>query len=141
MNQLIVCSLCGGGYGGGISLFARKETIRQDAQESSSVATLLLFSPCLVVLGLLVLWNHLDTTRAFLLSFSGLFIGWVIVKAIMMMKNTRIPGSIGQGVSMLLAGICSVDALAVSLFAPALMAPCYLAQFSAQILQKKFAAT
>ena len=42
---------------------------------------------------------------------------------------------------MLLAGICSVDALAVSLFAPALMAPCYLAQFSAQILQKKFAAT
>ena len=141
MNQVIVGSLCVGGYVVGISLFARKETKRQDAHQSGSVATLLLFSPCLVILSLLVLWNHLDPTRAFLLNLSGLFLGWVIVKAIMMMKNTRIPGSIGQGVSMLLAGICSVDALAVSLFAPALMAPCYLAQFSAQILQKKFAAT
>jgi len=57
------------------------------------------------------------------------------------MKNSTNKESIGQGVSILLAGICSVDALAVCFFVPALIAPCYVVQFSAHILQKKFAAT
>jgi hypothetical protein len=92
-------------------------------------------------LGLVVIWNHLDPTRVFLLNISGLFLGWLVIKAILTMKNTEQKGAIGQGVSILLAGICSVDALAVCFFVPALIAPCYLAQFSAHILQKKFAAT
>jgi hypothetical protein len=92
-------------------------------------------------LGLVVIWNHLDPTRVFLLNISGLFLGWLVIKAILTMKNTEHKGAIEQGVSILLAGICSVDALAVCFFVPVLIAPCYLAQFSAHILQKKFAAT
>ena len=35
-----------------------------------------------------------------------------------------------KGVSILLPGICAVDAIAVCFFIPSLIAPCYLAQFS-----------
>ena len=141
MDTVIVCSLCLGGYVVGISLFARNESKRTQNDGSSPLGVLLLFTPCLLTLGLLILWNHLDPTRVFLLNISGLFLGWVVIKAILTIRNTTNKGSIGQGVSMLLAGICSVDALAICFFVPALLAPCYLAQFSAHILQKKFAAT
>ena len=141
MDTVMVCSLCLGGYVVGISLFARNESRRSETGGFSPLAVLLLFSPCLLTLGLVVLWNHLDPTRVFLLNISGLFLGWLVIKAILTMKNTEHKGAIGQGVSILLAGICSVDALAVCFFVPALIAPCYLAQFSAHILQKKFAAT
>jgi 4-hydroxybenzoate polyprenyltransferase len=141
MDAVMVCSLCLGGYVVGISLFARNESRRSETSGSSPLAVLLLFSPCLLTLGLVVMWNHLDPTRVFLLNISGLFLGWLVIKAILTMKNTEQKGAIGQGVSILLAGICSVDALAVCFFVPALIAPCYLAQFSAHILQKKFAAT
>jgi 4-hydroxybenzoate polyprenyltransferase len=141
MDAVMVCSLCLGGYVVGISLFARNESRRSETSGSSPLAVLLLFSPCLLTWGLVVMWNHLDPTRVFLLNISGLFLGWLVIKAILTMKNTEQKGAIGQGVSILLAGICSVDALAVCFFVPALIAPCYLAQFSAHILQKKFAAT
>ena len=71
----------------------------------------------------------------------GLFLGWIVFNAVLRMKNSTNKKSIGQGVSILLAGICSVDAMAVCFFVPALMVPCYVVQFSAHILQKKFAAT
>ena len=92
-------------------------------------------------MGLLILWNHLDLTRVFLLNCVGLYLGWIVIRAILIMKNSALKGAIGKGVSILLAGICAVDAVAVCFFIPALIAPCYLAQFFAQILQKKFAAT
>ena len=140
-DPVMVCSLCLGGYVVGISLFARNESRGIETSGSSLLAVLLLFSPCLLTLGLVVMWNNLDPTRVFLLNISGLFLGWLVIKAILAMKNTKHKGSIGRGVAILLAGICSVDALAVCFFVPALIAPCYLAQFSAHILQKKFAAT
>jgi 4-hydroxybenzoate polyprenyltransferase len=141
MNTVTVCSLCVGGYVVGISLFARNESKRSETDGSSPLSILLLFNPCLLTLGLIIIWNHLDPTRVFLLNISGLFLGWIVFNAVLRMKNSTNKESIGQGVSILLAGICSVDALAVCFFVPALMAPCYVVQFSAHILQKKFAAT
>ena len=108
---------------------------------SSRLAIFLLFAPCLLALCLLILWNHLDPTRVFLLNCIGLYLGWIVINAILTMRNSNEYGAIGKGVSRLLAGICIVDALAVSFFIPSLIAPCCLAQFFAQILQKKFAAT
>ena len=70
-----------------------------------------------------------------------LCLGWIVFNAILTMRNSQEYGAIGKGVSTLLAGICVVDALAVSFYAPSLIAPCCLAQLFAQILQKKFAAT
>ena len=141
MNSVLVTSLCLGGYVVGISLFARNESKRSENSSSSRLAILLLFVPCLLTLGLLILWKHLDPTRVFLLNCAGLYLGWIIIRAILIMRNSVLQGAIGKGVSILLAGICALDALALCFFVPLLAAPCYLAQFFAQILQKKFAAT
>jgi 4-hydroxybenzoate polyprenyltransferase len=141
MNTVIICALCVGGYVVGISLFARNESKRGETDGYNSLSILLLFNPCLLTLGLIIMWNHLDPTRVFLLNISGLFLGWIVFNAVLRMKNSTNKESIGQGVSILLAGICSVDALAVCFFVPALIVPCYVVQFSAHILQKKFAAT
>lgn len=142
LDQLFVCSLCVGGYVVGISLFARNESKGKAPSDlSSRLAIFLLFAPCLLALCLLILWNHLDPTRVFLLNCIGLYLGWIVINAILTMRNSNEYGAIGKGVSRLLAGICIVDALAVSFFIPGLIAPCCLAQFFAQILQKKFAAT
>ena len=140
-NPVFMGSLCLGGYVVGISLFARNESKRSENSTSSQLAILLLFAPCLLTLGLLILWNQLDSTRVFLLNCVGLYLGWIVIRAILIMKNSALQGAIGKGVSILLAGICAVDAIAVCIFCPMLIAPCYLAQFFAQILQKKFAAT
>lgn len=136
-----VGSLCVGGYVVGISLFARNESKKTENNFSSRIAILLLFAPCMLTLGLLVLWNHLDPTRVFLLNCTGLYLGWIIFRAIVIMKNSALQGAIGKGVSIMLPGICALDAIAICFFVPTLIAPCYLAQFFAQILQKKFAAT
>ena len=140
-NPILLGSLCLGGYVVGISLFARNESKKSENSSTSKLAILLLFAPCLLTLGLLILWNHLDPTRVFLLNCTGLYLGLIVIRAILIMKNSALQGAIGKGVSILLAGICAVDAIAVCFFIPALIAPCYLAQFFAQILQKKFAAT
>ena len=136
-----VGSLCVGGYVVGISLFARNESKKTENNFSSRIAILLLFTPCMLTLGLLILWNHLDPTRVFLLNCTGLYLGWIIFRAILIMKNSALHGAIGKGVSIMLPGICTLDAIAICFFVPILIAPCYLAQFFAQILQKKFAAT
>ena len=136
-----VGSLCVGGYVVGISLFARNESKKTENNFSSRIAVLLLFAPCMLTLGLLILWNHLDPTRVFLLNCTGLYLGWIIFRAIVIMRNSALQGAIGKGVSILLPGICALDAIAICFFVPTLIAPCYLAQFFAQILQKKFAAT
>ena len=136
-----VGSLCVGGYVVGISLFARNESKKTENNFSSRIAILLLFAPCMLTLGLLILWNHLDPTRVFLLNCTGLYLGWIIFRAILIMKNSALQGAIGKGVSIMLPGICALDAIAICFFVPTLIAPCYLAQFFAQILQKKFAAT
>ena len=68
-------------------------------------------------------------------------LGWIIFDAITTIRNSSDNSAIGRGVSILLAGICAVDALVICFFVPSLIAPCYLAQFFALILQKKFAAT
>ena len=136
-----VGSLCVGGYVVGISLFARNESKKTENNFSSRIAILLLFTPCMLTLGLLILWNHLDPTRVFLLNCTGLYLGWIIFRAILIMKNSALQGAIGKGVSIMLPGICALDAIAICFFVPTLIAPCYLAQFFAQILQKKFAAT
>ena len=140
-NPIWVCSLCVGAYVVGISLFARNESKKTKNGFSNQLPVLLLFSPCLLTLALLILWNHLDPTRVFLLNCVGLYLGWIVIRAILIMRNSAVQGAIGKGVSILLPGICAVDAIAVCFFIPSLIAPCYLAQFFAQTLQKKFAAT
>ena len=141
MIPVLVGSFCVGGYVVGISLLARNESKKSVSSNSGSLAILLLFSPCLLALVFLILWNHLDPTRVFLLNFLGLYLGWIIFDAITNIRNSPDNTAIGKGVSILLAGICAVDALVICFFVPSLIAPCYLAQFFAQILQKKFAAT
>ena len=135
-----VGSLCVGGYVVGISLFARNESKKTENNFSSRIAILLLFAPCMLTLGLLILWNHLDPTRVFLLNCTGLYLGWIIFRAIVIMKNSALRGAIGRGVSILLPGICALDAIAICFFVPILIAPCYLANFCSNPT-KKFAAT
>lgn len=141
MNPVLVGSLCVGSYIVGISLFARNESKKSASNNSGSVAIFLLFTPCLLTLGFLIIWNHLDPTRVFLLNCLGIYLGWIIFDAITTIRNSPDNSAIGRGVSILLVGICAVDALVICFFVPSLIAPCYLAQFFAQILQKKFAAT
>jgi hypothetical protein len=138
---LVIGSISLGGYVAGISLFARNESISRNSSRPSRLGISLLFSPCLIILGLLVAWNHLDPSRIFLANCSGLYLGWIIFESMLLMRKRGGNNQISQGVSMLLAGICLFDALALALFMPSLMAPCYLAQLFAKILQKKFAAT
>ena len=70
----------------------------------------------------LILWKHLDPTRVFLLNCAGLYLGWIIIRAILIMRNSVLQGAIGEGVSILLAGICALDALALCFFVPLLFA-------------------
>ena len=67
-NPIWVCSLCVGAYVVGISLFARNESKKTKNGFSNQLPVLFLFSPCLLTLALLILWNHLDPTRVFLLN-------------------------------------------------------------------------
>jgi hypothetical protein len=87
-----------------------------------------------------VLWNNLDPIRTFLANLVGLLAGGVAFYAILEMRKGQ-EGSIGKGVSLLLAGICAVDATLLSFHAPVLVGPCILLGGFALILQKRFAAT
>ena len=129
----------------GISWYARNEGKPPEKEEENDtmfqrISIALLFVVPLISLGYLVLWNNLDPIRVFLVNISGLLAGGVAFFAILKIRESK-EDSVGKGVSKLLAGICAVDAIAVCFFIPSLIAPCYLAQFFAQTLQKKFAAT
>lgn len=141
MDPVLVGSLCIGMYVVGISLFARNEAKKNESRTFGRLAILLLLAPCILTLGSFTMWNQLDSTTILLLNFTGLYLGWIIFRAIVTMTNAREDEAIGRGVSILLAGICAVDALAICVFIPTLVASCLLAQFFAHILQKKFAAT
>ena len=107
-NPVWVGSLFVGAYVVGISLFARNESKKTENNSTSKLAILLLFAPCLLTLGLLILWNHLDPTRVFLLNCVGLYLGWIVIRAILIMRNSALQGAIGKGVSILLArNLCS----------------------------------
>jgi len=99
-----------------------------------------LFIVPLISLAYLVLWNNLDPIRTFLVNLVGLLAGGIVFFAILEMRKGQ-KGSIGQGVSRLLGGICAVDATMLSFHAPLLVGPCVLLGAIAHILQKKFAAT
>ncbi len=122
----------------GISLFARGESKKEEI--SSRYPILLLFSSPLLALALLIYWNQLDPIRVFLCNSTGLLIAWIAFSSITLMREEK-KGSIGSGVSRLLAGICALDATAVSLYVPILIAPILCCLSIAVILQKKFAAT
>lgn len=142
---LYVWAVAVGGYVVGISWYARTESkasTKKDTDYSilGRIPILLLFILPLISLGYLVLWNNLDPIRVFLVNLVGLFAGGIAFFAILKMRETK-EGSIGTGVSRLLAGICVVDATALSFHAPLLVGPCILLGTIAHILQKKFAAT
>jgi hypothetical protein len=128
----------------GISWYARNESIQQKNPHRDSwidrLPILLLFAAPLLALAYLVLWNNLDPIRTFLVNLAGLLAGGVAFYAILEMRKAE-EGSIGKGVSLLLAGICTVDATLLSFHAPLLVGPCVLLGSFALILQKKFAAT
>ena len=122
----------------GISLFARGESKKEEF--SSRYSILLLFSSPLLALAFLIYWNQLDPIRVFLCNATGLLIAWIAFSSIILMKEEK-KGAIGSGVSRLLAGICALDATAVSLYVPILIAPVLCCLSIAVLLQKKFAAT
>ena len=92
MDTVMVCSLCLGGYVVGISLFARNESRESKPAAPAPSRFFCFFNPCLLTLGLVVMWNNLDPTRVFLLNISGLFLGWIVFNAILRMKNTTAQG-------------------------------------------------
>ena len=122
----------------GISWFARGES--QKKAEPVQYSIILLFSSPLVALALLVYWNQLDPIRVFLCNVTGLLVAWIAFSSIVMMREEK-KGSIGKGVSRLLAGICALDATALSFYAPSLIAPSLCCLSIAVLMQKKFAAT
>ncbi len=137
-------AICVGAYVVGISWYARMESRSPSDQDSDRIANRapipFLFVAPLVALGYLILWNNLDPIRTFLANLSGLLAGGIAFLSILKMRE-RQNDSIGKGVSDLLAGICIVDATALSFHAPLLVGPCILFGGIAHILQKKFAAT
>ena len=122
----------------GISWFARGES--QKKTEPVQYSIILLFCSPLVALALLVYWNQLDPIRVFLCNVTGLLVAWIAFSSIVMMREEK-KGAIGKGVSRLLAGICALDATALSFYAPSLIAPCLCCLSIAVLMQKKFAAT
>ncbi len=122
----------------GISLFARGESKKQS--ESNRYSILFLFSSPMVTLIALVYWNQLDPIRIFLANITGLLIGWIAYSSILIIKEQK-KGAVGKGVSRLLAGICALDATAISLYCPTLIAPTLCCLSLCVLLQKKFAAT
>lgn len=134
-----------GAYVVGISWYARSESKSPQTQKHQSsllerIPIVLLFIVPLISLAYLVLWNNLDPIRTFLVNLVGLLAGGIVFFAILEMRKGQ-KGSIGQGVSRLLGGICAVDATMLSFHAPLLVGPCVLLGAIAHILQKKFAAT
>ena len=142
---LYVWAIAVGGYVVGISWYARRES-KVSVNEDDSYTLLdripivFLFIMPLIALGYLVLWNNLDPIRVFLANLVGLLAGGIAFFAILKMREKK-ENAIGTGVSRLLAGICAVDATALSFHAPLLVGPCVLLGAIAHILQKRFAAT
>jgi hypothetical protein len=122
----------------GISLFARGESEKREAP--ARVAILFLFSPPLLALAGLIHWHQIDPVRQTLINLTGLLVAWIAFRSIKEMRSGR-EGAIGKGVSHLLAGICAIDAVALSFYQPSLVAPCLCGISLALLLQKKFAAT
>ena len=127
-----------GCYVVGISMYARGES-RKDA-EPSRISIIFLFASPLLALAALVHWNNLDPIRVFLANITGLFIGWIVFRSILQMRNGE-NGAIGKGVSHLLAGICITDAVVASFCMPSMIIPCLCLYPFSLLLQKKFAAT
>jgi len=129
----------------GISWYARNEGKLPEKEEGNNsildrIPIVLLFIVPLISLGYLVLWNNLDPIRVFLVNLVGVLAGGVAFFAILQMRKEE-KGAVGKGVSRLLAGICAVDATALSFHAPLFVGPCILLGVIAHILQKRFAAT
>jgi 4-hydroxybenzoate polyprenyltransferase len=142
---LYVWAIAVGAYVVGISWYARTESKTSADKEAKEtlldrLPILFLFIVPLISLAYLVLWNNLDPVRVFLVNLTGLFAGGIVFFAILQMREDM-EGAVGKGVSRLLAGICAVDAAALSFHAPLLVGPCVLLGAIAHILQKKFAAT
>lgn len=122
----------------GITWFARGETKPEKAPAGISI--LMLFVSPLVALAGLIHWNNLDPVRNILVNLCGLLVAWVVFQAILRIRGGR-KGSIGDGVSHLLAGICATDSVALAFSVPLLAGPCLACTSLALLLQKKFAAT
>jgi hypothetical protein len=122
----------------GISLFARGESQKQ--KTPTRLSTILLFSTPLLALAGLVYWHQIDPIRQTLINLTGLLVAWIAFRSIQRMRSSE-EGAIGDGVSRLLAGICALDAIAISFYVPALVAPCMCCVSLALLLQKRFAAT
>lgn len=122
----------------GISLFARGESQKQ--KKPNRLSVILLFSTPLLALAGLIYWHQIDPIRQTLTNLTGLLAVWIAFYSIQRMRSSE-NGAIGEGVSLLLAGICALDAIAISFYFPALTVPFLCCVSLALLLQKKFAAT
>ena len=122
----------------GITWFARGES--KPEKTPARISILLLFGSPLVALAGLIHWNNLDPVRQFLVNLCGLFVAWIVYQAILRIREPE-KGSIGEGVSRLLAGICVTDAVALAFSVPLLAGPCIVCTAGALFMQKRFAAT
>ncbi len=143
---LYVWAVAVGAYVAGISWYARNESNGSAKKDTTftlldRIPILLLFIMPLIALAYLVLWNNLDPIRVFLVNIVGLSAGCIAFFAIIKMRQEEEEGALSKGVCRLLAGICAVDATALSFHAPVLVGPCILLGAFAHHLQKKFAAT
>lgn len=126
-------------YVAGISLFARGEATGGTDGENR-LPLPLLFGPVLLTLALLVYWNNLPPLAKLAANAAGLLCAWLVYTAVNRMRSGE-PGCIGQGVSLLLAGIAASDAAAAAFVSPTLSWACLFCVPIALLMQKKFAAT
>lgn len=139
LNTLVL-SIILGLYVVGISLFARGEA-KPNTDGKNLLPVILLFLPCLYGLYRVFELQLFEPKILFPILFGMLFMGWHVSRAVQIIRNQRIPGAIGKGVSLLLASICALDGLALCLFHPPFAPYCYLFFLISLNLQKKFAAT
>jgi len=137
-GQTWVWGICLALYIMGITLFARGESKKR--KMPSQIAIVFLFAPSLLALAGITLWHQIDPIRQTMINLTGLLAAWIAFRAIQIIRTPH-KGSIGEGVSRLLAGICAIDAVALSFYLPALVGPCLCCISLALLLQKRFAAT
>ena len=139
LNTVIISTTLGL-YVVGISLYARGEA-KPNTDDKNLLPVLLLFLPCLLGLYRVVDLQLFEPENLFPALFGMLFMAWNVGRAVQIIRNRKIPGGIGAGVSLLLASICALDGLALCFHYPPFAPYCYLFFLISLILQKKFAAT
>ncbi len=123
----------------GISLFARGEATGGAKQNRWPIP--LFFGPLAFALYLVLAATTIPAPQAMLACMVGAFVSARLATYSIKRMTSGESGSIGKGVSLLLAGIAACDAAAAGLLSPIAGWSCLACVPIALVLQKKFAAT